>query len=77
MSGLNIIRAWKDEEYFSSLSESERVLLPQNPVGFVELLDDELRSATGGAEGAVVGSCHTCLTGFAATCDLTLTVSPA
>lgn len=75
MSGLNIIRAWKDEDYYSSLSESERVLLPRNPAGFVELPDDELSSARG-ADGAAVGSCHKCLTGFVATCDLTLTVSP-
>ncbi len=77
MSRTNIIRAWKDEEYFSSLSESERVLLPQNPAGFVELLDDELSSAAGGREGAALGSCHTCFTGLATTCDPAfLTVSP-
>ena len=71
MTKLNIIRAWKDEEYFSSLSETERVLLPQNPAGFVELSDDELR----GAQGAAVGSCHTCITNHAITCDATTTTS--
>ncbi len=75
MTKLDIIRAWKDEEYFGSLSETERVLLPQNPAGFVELSDDELR----GAQGAALGSCHTCITGNAITCDATTTstLSPA
>lgn len=75
MSRLDVIRAWKDEEYFGSLSETERVLLPQNPAGFVELSDDELEGAT----GAVYGSCHTCFTGITLTCDNTntLTVLPS
>jgi mersacidin/lichenicidin family type 2 lantibiotic len=75
MTKLDIIRAWKDEEYFGSLSETERVSLPQNPAGFVELSDDELR----GAQGAALGSCHTCITGNAITCDTTTTstLSPA
>ena len=74
MTKLEIIRAWKDEEYFGSLSEADRVLLPQNPAGFVELSDDELR----GAQGAALGSCHTCITGNAIACEagVALTVSP-
>jgi len=48
MSTLNIIRAWKDEEYRSSLSEAERALLPENPVGLVELTDGELDQIGGG-----------------------------
>lgn len=73
MSRLNVIRAWKDEEYFGSLSEAERMLLPQNPVGFVVLSDDELR----GAKGAALGSCHTCLTGTTTACEAnTLTITP-
>ena len=71
MSRLDVIRAWKDEEYFSSLSETEKVLLPQNPAGFVELSDDELR----GAQGVALGSCHTCITGNAIACDTTTTTS--
>jgi mersacidin/lichenicidin family type 2 lantibiotic len=37
MSHVNIIRAWKDEEYRSSLSDAERALLPDNPAGLIEL----------------------------------------
>lgn len=65
MSRLDVIRAWKDEEYFSSLSETERVLLPQNPAGLVELSDEEL----GGAKGAALGSCHSCFTCITVGCN--------
>lgn len=48
MSNLNIIRAWKAEEYRPSLSEAERVLLPAHPAGLIELADAELDAAAGG-----------------------------
>ena len=40
------IRAWKDEEYRLSLTDAERALLPQNPVGAIELTTADL-SASG------------------------------
>jgi len=45
---MNIIRAWKDEEYRMSLSDEERSLLPDNPAGPMELSDDELDMIIGG-----------------------------
>ncbi len=36
MRNIDIIRAWKDEDYRSSLSEEERNQLPENPAGQVE-----------------------------------------
>ena len=42
-----IIRAWKDEEYRSGLSESERSSLPENPAGFVELSGADLGEVGG------------------------------
>ncbi|CCF85508.1 mersacidin/lichenicidin family type 2 lantibiotic [Nitrolancea hollandica] len=48
MSKLDIIRAWKDEEYRLSLDETERALLPANPAGLVELTDVDLDQAAGG-----------------------------
>lgn len=48
MTKLEVIRAWKDEEYRNSLSESDRALLPQDPAGVVELSDLDLRGAEGG-----------------------------
>lgn len=44
MSNLDIIRAWKDEEYRLTLSEAEQLQLPANPAGVVELLDASLRA---------------------------------
>jgi mersacidin/lichenicidin family type 2 lantibiotic len=48
MSKLDIVRAWKDEEYFSGLSESERSRLPEDPAGMTELTDGDLGFAQGG-----------------------------
>lgn len=48
MSKLDIVRAWKDEEYISGLSESERSRLPKNPAGMTELTDEDLGFAEGG-----------------------------
>ena len=47
MSKIDVIRAWKDEEYRSSLSEAQRAMLPENPAGFLELTDEELESVGG------------------------------
>lgn len=48
MTKLEIIRAWKDEDYRSSLSETDRASLPLDPAGVLELSDLELRGAEGG-----------------------------
>jgi mersacidin/lichenicidin family type 2 lantibiotic len=48
MSQREIIRAWKDEEYRQSLSETERSLLPEHPAGLLELTDLQLDAAAGG-----------------------------
>ena len=37
MTNRDIIRAWKDENYRSSLGAAERAALPENPAGLVEL----------------------------------------
>ena len=58
MSRLNIIRAWKDEEYRLSLSEAERTLLPDHPAGLIEL-EEGLDQVAGGAVVAAC-SCHCC-----------------
>jgi len=39
MSNIDVIRAWKDEEYRMGLSDDERALLPDNPAGLVEFVD--------------------------------------
>lgn len=47
-----IIRAWKDPEYRTALSEEDRAELPENPAGAIELTDEELDLATGGQYSA-------------------------
>jgi len=44
MSNIDVIRAWKDEEYRLGLSEAERALLPAHPAGAVEISDADLRA---------------------------------
>jgi mersacidin/lichenicidin family type 2 lantibiotic len=67
---MNIIRAWKDEEYRMSLSDEERSLLPDNPAGPVELSDADLDSVVGGVTGIVciftVGQCGAAQSGVIA-----------
>ena len=58
MSKLDIVRAWKDEEYFNRLSESERSLLPENPAGVVELNDQDLLQAEGGTTFSLTLGCN-------------------
>jgi len=43
MSPLDIIRAWKDEDYRLSLSNA-----PESPVGLIELTDLDMGSLAGG-----------------------------
>lgn len=45
---LDIVRAWKDEEYVSNLTDSQRAMLPENPAGLIELSDADLHGAVGG-----------------------------
>jgi mersacidin/lichenicidin family type 2 lantibiotic len=55
MSNVNIIRAWKDDDYLESLSEEERSHLPENPAGIIELSDREMEAVAGGfAENTAV-----------------------
>lgn len=45
---MNIVRAWKDAEYRKTLSAEELALIPENPVGVVELTEDETSDIMGG-----------------------------
>jgi len=57
MSKIDIVRAWKDEEYFMRLSETERSLLPENPVGIIEVKDQDLLQAEGGTTFSLTLGC--------------------
>ncbi|MFL5696917.1 MAG: mersacidin/lichenicidin family type 2 lantibiotic [Ktedonobacteraceae bacterium] len=63
---IDIIRAWKDEAYRQSLSEEERLALPENPVGEIELTDADLEAVYGG-RSALVGCSVVC--GSGAVCN--------
>ena len=51
MSRNKIIRAWKNEAYRNSLSESERALLPEHPAGQMDLSESGLAAVSGGDLG--------------------------
>jgi mersacidin/lichenicidin family type 2 lantibiotic len=48
MSRIDVVRAWKDEEYRRSLSETERAALPDNPAGLLDVVEAELQQVGGG-----------------------------
>lgn len=49
MSQPEVIRAWKDEAYRSSLSAEQQCLRPERPAGQIELTGRELEHVDGGA----------------------------
>jgi mersacidin/lichenicidin family type 2 lantibiotic len=55
----DIVRAWKDESYRSSLSSQEQAMLPENPAGALDLSDAELETIQGATNinGNVSGGC--------------------
>lgn len=46
---LDIVRAWKDEEYRESLTAAQQETLPENPASEIELSDEELGQVDGAA----------------------------
>jgi mersacidin/lichenicidin family type 2 lantibiotic len=48
VSHINVVRAWKDEEYRRNLSEAERAALPDNPAGLLDVVEAELQQVGGG-----------------------------
>jgi mersacidin/lichenicidin family type 2 lantibiotic len=48
MKKKTIIEAWRDEDYYLSLSPSERAALPEHPAGVAGVEDGALKSVTGG-----------------------------
>ena len=56
MSELNVIRAWKDEEYRASLSAAERADSPPNPAGAIDV-SSSMQNEVVGAAGSWFGAC--------------------
>jgi mersacidin/lichenicidin family type 2 lantibiotic len=68
---VDIVRAWKDEQYRMSLTETERANLPANPAGMVELTDADLDGVSGGvaeAPGTSIGKTSCCTSTVATAC---------
>ena len=59
MSQVNVVRAWKDEEYRQSLTEAERAALPENPAGLLDLAESDLQQAEGGYVYVCTALCYT------------------
>ena len=68
MSKADVIRAWKDPDYRSSLGASELAALPENPAGTIELTDDDLDASEVGF-ATTYWTC-TCTTVTLGTCNL-------
>jgi mersacidin/lichenicidin family type 2 lantibiotic len=52
----DLIRAWKDPMYRSTLGAAELGALPAHPAGIIELRDDDLRDVA----GAVITTARDC-----------------
>jgi len=78
MPKLDIIRAWKDEEYCESLTLAERARVPQNPAGVIELTDPEMHQVEGGTitfDPIMCGSAITVCTYDPLWCPVTITIT--
>jgi mersacidin/lichenicidin family type 2 lantibiotic len=48
MTNIDIQRAWRDGEYYLSLTDEQRAMIPNSPAGAIELANGEV-SVVGGA----------------------------
>lgn len=55
---MDIIRAWKDADYRSSLSAAEQATLPEHPAGDLALTEEDLGAVVGGGIGGGSPSNH-------------------
>lgn len=55
MKKKQVIRAWRDPEYYASLSDAERARMPDHPAGVVELSNEELNGLAGDIAGGTTG----------------------
>lgn len=56
---IDLVRAWRDEDYYLSLSEEDRANLRENPAGVLGVQDEALKSIAGGCSTSSVDySCN-------------------
>ena len=62
MKKIDLGRAFRDEDYYLSLSAAERASLPDHPAALIEVSEDELRAVAGATTEActVSGFCSPC-----------------
>ena len=48
MKKSDVIRAWRDGEFYASLSSEARTSMPESPASVIELNDEALANVTGG-----------------------------
>jgi len=51
---INIARVWKDREYRESLSAEELALVPANPIGQIELTEEDMADVVGGTLNSII-----------------------
>jgi mersacidin/lichenicidin family type 2 lantibiotic len=68
---IDLARAWRDQDYYLSLTEEERADLGAHPAGALALMEDTvLKSITGGcSENCTVNCSVVCDTFSFTTCD--------
>ena len=59
MKKIDIVRAWRDEEYRNSLTAEELASLPENPAGLAYVSDSVLSSIAGGCGYKYSSGCGT------------------
>ncbi len=55
---LDIVRLWKNEDYRASLSKEELAMLPESPIGEIELSDADLQVIQGGQGNSCISSAY-------------------
>ena len=55
---VDVIRAWKDEEYYRSLTAEQQAALPAHPAAMIELSAEDLRSISGGGPSTNTDCSH-------------------
>lgn len=51
---IDLARAWRDEDYYLSLSAEERASLGENPAGVLGVQDEALKSIAGGCSTSTI-----------------------
>lgn len=69
MTKLNIIRAWKESEYYNSLSAEMKAMVPPNPAGEMSTDLAGFAGVTGGRKAASKGRlAASCTASSSSTC---------